>query len=303
MIQPLYLKKGDTIAIVAPSGIIKDHTTIHKAVALIQSWGLNAVLGKHIFDNENHFSSTDENRLTDIQEALDNPNIKAIWCARGGYGTVRIIDAIDFTAFLKKPKWIIGYSDITVLHNHIHNIGVATLHGMMPVNLSASKEKIKQSIDTLYNTLFGKEIRYEFPNSKYNVLGNAEGLLVGGNLTLLENSLGTNSTINTKDKILFIEEIGEYKYHIDRMLWALKRNHYFKNCKGLLVGGMTEIKQNDPVFGQTIEDLILKIVAEYNIPVAFDFPAGHDLINTAIYLGIKIKLDINKESTTLNYIY
>ncbi len=301
MIKPPYLKQGDTVAIVAPSGIVKDHSTIDKAIVLLDSWGLKAIVGKHIFDNGFHFASSDTNRLADLQTALDNTEVKAIWCARGGYGTVRIIDQLDFTAFKENPKWVIGYSDITVLHNHINNQGITSIHGMMPVNLSNPMEQIQPSVDSLKIALFGEELSYEFQGSQYNKLGTVSGQLVGGNLTLLENSLGTASAIDTTDKILFIEEIGEYKYHIDRMLWALKRNGYFENCKGVLIGDMSNIPQNDPNFGQEIEEIILNIVKGYNIPIAFNFPAGHGDVNQAICLGSKVELIINSETSTLNF--
>ena len=294
MKRPTSLQKGDTIAIVAPAGIIKNEASILEAADLARNWGLEVVLGKNIFNKYNHFSATDAQRLEDFQWALNEKSIKAIWCARGGYGTVRIIDDIDFSSFLKNPKWVIGYSDITVLHNQIHNLGVESIHGMMPVNVEFPKDKRIESENTLKNALFGEEITYTIPSSKYNKTGSATAQLVGGNLTILENLLGTTSSLNTEGKILFFEEIGEYKYHIDRLLQGLKRNGYFKNCAGIIVGGMSHIKKNNPAFGATIEELILEVVKEYSFPVLFDFPAGHDPENRALFLGRKIQLDVDQ---------
>jgi len=301
MTTPTYLQKGDTIAILAPAGLIKDKTNIFQAIELAENWGLHVVLGNHIFDKDHHFAGTDANRLVDFQTALDDTSIKAIWCARGGYGTVRIIDDLNFDLFKKHPKWIIGYSDITVLHSHIHNLGIETLHAMMPVNMDIPEEKRSGSVDSFKKALFGKKLNYSIPSSHYNKKGTAKGILVGGNLTILENLLGSTSAIETSDKILFIEEIGEYKYHIDRLLRALKRNNYFKNCKGLIIGGMTHIKKNNPSFGQSIETLILETIKEYKFPVTFDFPAGHDDDNRALYLGKTIELTVEAAVTTVNF--
>ncbi|MEI6866040.1 LD-carboxypeptidase [Flavicella sp.] len=299
---PDYLQKGDTVAIVAPAGIIKKEANIYKAAELVKSWGLHVVIGEHVFDKNNHFSATDKNRLADIQQALDTPNIKAIWCARGGYGTGRIIDQIDFTTFQKKPKWIIGYSDITVLHSHIHNLNIETIHGMMPVNIGLPEEQRQQSVLTLKKALFGELSQYTLSSSSYNKLGSATGNLVGGNLTLLENLLGTSSSIDTTDKILFIEEIGEYKYHIDRLLQALKRNGYFDHCNGIIIGGMSHIKRNNPLYGLTIEEIILDVLPDNKIPVIFDFPAGHDPENRALYLGRNIEMVVSKDSSTVRFL-
>lgn len=300
MIRPAYLQKGDTISIVAPAGVIKNDASIYQAQKMAEKWGLHVIIGAHVFDKFNHYAATDKNRLSDFQSALDNSTVKAIWCARGGYGTVRIVDAIDFSTFEKSPKWIIGYSDITVLHSHIHNLGVETIHGMMPVNVEFPEEQRKNSEATLVNALFGKHISYSIKSTSYNRTGIATGELVGGNLSLLENLLGTNSSIDTTNKILFFEEIGEYKYHIDRLLHGLKRNNYFKNCAGIIVGGMSHIKKNNPAYGQTIEELILDVLPD-SIPVVFDFPAGHDPENRALYLGRTIEINVDKTNTTLKF--
>ncbi|WP_226913004.1 S66 peptidase family protein [Flavicella marina] len=301
MKKPALLTKGDTITIVAPAGIIKNKQSILDAVDLAKQWGYEVVIGEHVFENFHHFSATDEHRLKDLQIALDNPKIKAIWCARGGYGTVRIVDDLDFSTFLKKPKWIIGYSDITVLHNHIHNLGVETLHAMMPVNTEFSKEERKLSEQTFLKAISGETLTYTIPSATYNQKGTASGQLVGGNLTILENLLGTKSSISTSGKILFFEEIGEYKYHIDRLLQGLKRNGYFDNCVGVIVGGMSHIKKNSPAYGQTIEELILEVVSKKNIPIIFDFPAGHDPENRALILGRNITMQVDTTTSTIAF--
>ena len=301
LIKPSYLKIGDTIAIVATAGIIRDKSPILKAVALAESWGLKVIVGKNTFNQANHFAGKDQERLNDFQEALDNKNVKAIWCARGGYGTVRIIDDVDFTNFKKYPKWIIGYSDITVLHSHIHNLGFETLHAILGTSMDFNEEKNKPSIQSFKKALFGEPLTYSVKESKYNKMGHEKGQLVGGNLAILQSLLGSNSSINTKNKILFLEEIGEYHYQIDRMLYALKRAGYFDNCKGLIIGGMTKIRKNTTPWGQTIEALILDITKEYNFPILFDFPAGHDIENNAMILGRNIDLYVTKEFSVVKF--
>lgn len=301
LIKPPYLKAGDTIAIVATAGIIKDKSPILKAKELAESWGLKVIIGKNTFNQTNHFAGTDQERLNDFQAALDNKNVKAIWCARGGYGTVRIIDAADFSNFKKNPKWIIGYSDITVLHSHLHNLGFETLHAILGTSMDFNEEKNKPSIASFKKALFGEPLTYSVKESNYNKMGHVKGQLVGGNLSILQSLLGSKSSINTDNKILFIEEIGEYHYQIDRMLYALKRAGYFDNCKGLIVGGMTKIRKNTTPWGQTIEELILDITKEYDFPILFDFPAGHDVENNALILGREVDLYVTKEFSVVKF--
>ena len=299
LVQPSYLKKGDTIAIVAPSGILANRQlAIDKATKLVKSWGLNVVYGKNIYNNGNHFAGTDEDRAEDMQWALDTKSIKAIWAARGGYGTARILDLLDFTAFKKQPKWIVGYSDITALHNHVNILGIETMHAMMPTSTEEDDNETTETIATFKKALFGEKLRYTIPSNSLNREGKVTGELVGGNLTLLVTMLGSKSSISTDGKILFFEEIGEYKYHIDRMLQSLKRAGYFDNCKGIIVGGMTKLRKNTTSWGESIEELILNVVPK-NIPVLFDFPAGHDADNQAIILGRTIQLDVKKGSSTV----
>ncbi|WGH74909.1 LD-carboxypeptidase [Tenacibaculum tangerinum] len=292
-ITPPYLQEGDTVAIVAPAGILKNRKhTIDKARKLLESWGLEVVYGKHLFNQNHHFAGTDEERCQDFQEALDNPSIKAIWAARGGYGSVRILDRLDFTKFKQHPKWIIGYSDITAFHNHIHNLGIETLHAMMGTSMEEEPENLVQTIATFKKALFGEKLAYKIPASKYNRVGEVSGELVGGNIAILASMLGSDSQISTNGKILFIEEIGEYKYSIDRMLQSLKRAGYFTKVKAVVVGNMTKIKKNTTLWGDSVENLILEVVPKH-IPVLFDFPAGHEADNRALIIGRRVKLSIS----------
>ena len=305
LITPSYLKSGDTIAIVAPAGILKPSrkAVVLQAKQLVESWGLYVVLGKNMFHQNNHFACTDNERAADFQEALDNKNIKAIWAARGGYGSVRILDKLDFTKFKQNPKWIIGYSDITAFHNHIHNLGIETLHAMMATSLEEKPEEIIETISTFKKVLYGENLSYKIPLSKYNRTQNLDtiqGQIIGGNLAILTSMLGSNSQLNTDDKILFIEEIGEYKYAIDRMLQSLKRANYFTNVKAVVVGNMSLIKKNSTKWGSSIEQLILDAIP-VDIPVIFNFPAGHEADNRALIFGRKTKLNISKEHSTLSF--
>ena len=298
---PAYLQEGDTIAIVAPAGILKNRNeVIADAKRLVESWGLKVVLGKHVFEKANHFAGTDEQRCQDFQDALDNPNVKAIWAARGGYGSVRILDRLDYTKFLEHPKWIIGYSDVTAFHNHIHNLGVETLHAMMGTSMQDKVEDIPETIETFKKAIFGENLFYLLRSSEYNKVGEAKGQLVGGNIAILASMLGSDSQISTEGKILFIEEIGEYKYAIDRMLQSLKRAGYFTKVKGVVVGGMTKIRKNTTPWGSSIEELILDVVPN-DIPVLFDFPAGHDPDNRALIMGRTVQLSVDSKQSTLNF--
>ena len=304
LISPAYLKVGDTIAIVAPAGILKGRqATIQKAQKLAESWGLKVVLGKNIYNQNNHFAGTDNERCQDFQDALDNKNVKAIWAARGGYGSVRILDMLDFTEYKKHPKWIIGYSDITAFHNYIHNLGFETLHAMMPTSLEEKPEEITETISTFKKALFGETFKYEIPSSTYNrtlSFKQIEGELIGGNLAILTSMLGSKSQLNTENKILFIEEIGEYKYSIDRMLQSLKRAGYFTKVNAVIVGYMSLIKKNTTSWGSSIEELILDVVPE-GIPVLFDFPAGHEADNRALIFGRTVKLVVGSEQYSVSF--
>jgi len=302
LIQPPYLKAGDTVAIVAPSGVLNNREKeVNQAKDLLKSWGLNVVVGENVFKKANHFAGTDYERAEDFQNALDNPNIKAIWSARGGYGTVRMIDKLDYTKYKENPKWVIGYSDITAIHNQLNNEGSESIHAMMCTSLTDDLTDIETTVETFKCALFGKPLSYTIKSSTYNKTGTATAPLVGGNLTLLHTMLGSKTSIDTSGKILFIEEIGEYKYHIDRMLQSLKRAGYFDNLKGLIVGDMTKMRKNTTPWGTSIEQLILDAVAEYEFPVLFNFPAGHEDDNRALILGRTVEMNVTKETSTLNF--
>lgn len=302
LIRPPYLKTGDTVAIVAPSGILKNKTAeIDQARSLLKSWGLHTVVGKNVFTQNNHFAGTDSQRSEDLQMAMDDPKISAIWCARGGYGTVRILDMLNYTKFRQNPKWLIGYSDITAIHSQVHNEGFESLHAMMSTNLQGDTSNINETISTFKEALFGSPISYTLEGSKYNKKGVVSGALVGGNLTLLHTMLGSKTSIDTSGKILFIEEIGEYEYHIDRMLQSLKRAGYFDNCKGVLVGDISKVRRNTTAWGVSVQQLILDVLAEYNFPVAFNMPAGHEKDNRALIFGRTVKLLVDKEKSVLNF--
>ena len=297
LIQPEYLKSGDTISIVAPSGVLNNFDDkITKAINIFKSWGLNVVIGNHIFDKNGHFAGTDKNREKDFQKALDNKNIKAIWCARGGYGAVRIIDNLNFDSYLKNPKWIIGFSDITVIHNKLNLLNSESIHAMMITGFDDIDQN-NDSLSKLKNVLFGDNLSYSINSNKNNKTGKSEGILVGGNLTLIQSTISSKTELKMKDKILFIEEIGEYAYHIDRMLYSLKRADYFENCKGLIVGQISDVKKNTTDFGRSINEIILDILDEYNFPILFDFPAGHEKTNFPIILGRKVILDVSKSDS------
>ncbi len=288
--------------ILATAGIINDSTIINYGVDLLKTWGLHVKLGNYLYEQNHHFAGTDKHRLEDFQKAIDDDNIKAIWCARGGYGTVRIIDDIDFTKFKQHPKWVIGFSDVTVLHNEIHNMGIETIHAIMPSTLKPGNEEQKKAQKSLKKALFGKKIRYRVSESDYNKEGEATGQLVGGNLSILYSLLGSKSTISLENKILFIEDVGEYEYHIDRMLLNLKRNGYFEKCKGLIIGGISDIRENDVAFGKTVEEIVLDAVKEYDFPVSFEFPAGHIRDNRTLILGREISLMVKAKKAVVKFL-
>lgn len=294
MITPQYLKKGDRIAIVSPARKISP-AEVETAINIFKSWELEVVLGDHLYASYNQFAGSDEQRLSDFQQMLDDDSIRAIICSRGGYGTVRIIDNLDFTRFQQIPKWIVGYSDVTVLHSHIHeHFGVETLHAVMPINF---KDKCdgNPSVITLKKALFGKGLAYHFAGERYNRKGACKGPLVGGNLSILYSLTNTGSDIKTNGKILFIEDIDEYLYHIDRMMMNLRRSGKLEGLAGLLVGAMTRIHDNDVPFNKTAYEIIAEAVEDYPYPVCYNFPAGHIEDNRALILGREVSLDISEE--------
>ena len=307
MIQPPYLQQGDKIALVAPAKRILEGE-LDEAIALIKSWGFVPVLGENIYkqyDLGYAYAGTDTERAEDFQWALDNSEIKAIWCARGGYGCVKIIDQLDFTNFLSNPKWIIGYSDITVFHNHINKMGVQTLHGVTAKRL-VDVIYHEDSYASVYKALIGDSIEYTIPNHPLNRLGEAEGNLIGGNLSMIYSLLGSTSEIDAQDKILFLEDWYENWYAVDRMLMNLKRNGIFDQIEGLILGSFTRMDTEEenlenymnPYDPKTYE-IIQVITKEYQIPICYGFPAGHTGHNLALKMGDKVRLKVDTNSVNL----
>ncbi len=290
MMTPARLQKGDTIAILATARKNIDDN-LKPALDLLHSWGLEAVIGSSIGLDDNQLAGTDAQRAADFQAQLDNPNIKAIWCVRGGYGTIRMIDLLDFTQFKENPKWIIGFSDVTVLHNHLNTMGFKSIHGIMPISVPKASP---QAIESLRKSLFGEKIIYEIDPFTMNRFGIASGELVGGNLSILYSVLGSPSAIDCTDKILFLEDLDEYLYHIDRMMMNLKRNGCLESIKGIIVGSMTKMKDNDIPWGKNALEIIEDVTKKYNIPVLYNFPAGHIQDNRALIMGSKVTIDVNE---------
>ncbi|MES2514454.1 MAG: LD-carboxypeptidase [Bacteroidota bacterium] len=297
MIQPSYLKKGDSVAIIATARKVSIEE-IQPAVTFLESHGLLVVLGKNLFSSKNQYAGTDEQRTEDLQWALNDPEIKAIIIARGGYGTVKLIESLDFREFKNHPKWLVGYSDVTVLHNAIHKQGIATLHATMPLNFDKSKE----ATESVVNALFGNLKQIETEENYSNIEGKATGQLVGGNLSLIYSLSGTPYDLDTTGKILFLEDLDEYLYHIDRMMMQLKLSGKLKHLKGLVIGGMTDMKDNMIPFGKLPDEIIIDAVKEYGYPVCFDFPAGHIDENMAIYLGKEVELGVLDDKATLKFL-
>ena len=302
---PPYLKPGAIIGITSPAGPITPEE-IKPAMMLMESWGYKIQIGKTIGKKEFNLGGTDDERLADLQEMLDDPNIHAIMCARGGYGSIRIVDRLDWSKFKTKPKWLIGFSDITVLHNHIHNnCQIASIHSKMtnsfPDVWNTAEPMIKETINSINDALTGKNMAYAFPSHPMNRMGTAEGILIGGNLKTIESLSGSPSDIKTTGKILFVEDAGEYLYSIDRMFWNLKRTGKLNGLKGLIIGGF-RIKPDDPgeEFGKGLHEIVMEKVKTFKYPVCFDFPVGHQRPNFALKCGVKHKLVVGNETVSLN---
>lgn len=295
---PPFLQPGDTIGITCPSGYLPPERIVFAKQAL-ESWGYKVITGSTIGSGHFYFSDTDERRRYDLQTMLDNPEIKAILMGRGGYGLSRIIDDIDFSRFIQQPKWICGFSDITVLHSHIQsNFGIATLHSPM-CGAFHTAEDLPANLLSLQQAWTGQPFAYPVPTHEYNREGRAEGVVVGGNLAILAHLSGSVSQLDTQDKILFIEDIGEYLYNIDRMLLNLKRAGMLSGIRGLICGGFTDIKDTERPFGQNIYELIRDKVAEYAYPVCFDFPVGHQELNYTLCLGKSYTLEVTAQGASL----
>ena len=296
MIVPEKLNIGDKIGIISSARKITIEE-LNPAIKTLESWGLKVVLGINLFQEDDQFSGTVEQRTTDLQNMINDNSIKAIFCARGGYGTVQIIDNIDFTNLKKNSKWIVGYSDVTVLHSHLNNLGIASLHATMPINFESNT---KESLSSLKNSLFGNLNSIECKAHSLNKFGKIEGDIVGGNLSILYSLLGSQSDIDTSGEILFIEDLDEYVYHIDRMMMNLKRNGMLRELKGLIVGGMSDMNDNSIPFGKTAEQIILEYTKDYDFPICFGFPAGHLSDNRCLMLGKNSVLEISKVGVSLS---
>lgn len=298
MIQPPFLVKGDKIAIVSTARKISKEE-VSPAIALFESWGLEVVLSEFLFSVDNQFAGSEIERSKGLQQFLDDNDCRAIVCARGGYGTVQLVDFLNFSAFKLNPKWIVGYSDVTTLHTHIHeNVRVQTIHGTMPINFPKDGEENESTL-SLKNALFGELSSYTFNTHSLNSLGEAKGELIGGNLSILYSLSGTNSAVDMNGKILFMEDLDEYLYHIDRMMMNLRKSSWLKGVQGIIVGGMSDMNDNAIPYGKTAEEIISERTKDLGMPVAFNFPAGHINPNKAIYFGRSCQLSVSEDSSSL----
>ena len=298
MIKPPFLKPGSRIMVVSPSGLV-ERSRIESAIEILKKRGFEVLTGRHVFGSYGIYSGRDGERFSDIQSALDAKDISAIFFTRGGYGLSRIIGQIDFSGFLKHPKWIVGFSDITVLHSAINRIcSTCSIHAPV-LNSFISFSETDESLLRLYAALKGQDVLYEMNDHPLNRYGNASGILTGGNLSLLYNLRGTRFDIEPEGKILFIEDVGEYLYHLDRMMMNLKNGGILSKINGLVCGGFSEMKDQDQPFGKTAEEIIADAVQEYRYPVLFGFPAGHIQPNYPLILGNKIDINISENKVTI----
>lgn len=303
MKTPPFLTKGDKVAIVTPAKQI-NASAIERAIKIFSGWGLKVVVGSNALSKSNYFAGDDEDRVADFQQMLDDNTVKAIFCARGGYGTIRLIDKLDFTKFVNNPKWIVGYSDITVLHSHIQqNFEIDTLHAIMPLDYPEDEED-SVALNMLKEVLFNeKDLKYAFPTVEQSRKGFEHGILTGGNLSVLLSVMGSSSEVNLDGKILFIEEVGEQLYHFDRMIQTLKRAQKLVNLKGIIVGQMSNMEDNkgELSFGKSIEEIVLEAVEEYDFPVCFNFPAGHVKENLPMIFGRHISLSVREDISSIEF--
>ncbi|MBW8323568.1 MAG: LD-carboxypeptidase [Prolixibacteraceae bacterium] len=290
MIIPPYLQPGDRIRIVSPAGKVQKDKVL-PGIKLLQDEGYDVVVGKHVFDKHFQYAGTDLQRAADFQEAINDPDAKAIICARGGYGTVRIIEKIDFSPLLKNNKWIIGFSDITILHTVLNKLGLASIHGAMP-GFFVENKKMTRSFLSLMELISTGKSQFDIKAHELNRNGSCTGELVGGNLSLIYSLQGTPWQLEPRGKILIIEDLTEYFYHLDRMMQNLRLAGQLKDLAGLIVGGFTEMKDNDSPFGKSAYEIIMDAVQDYHFPVCFDFPAGHIPKNLALMLGSNYHLDV-----------
>jgi muramoyltetrapeptide carboxypeptidase len=300
MIRPEYLKEGDRIGLVAPARKISA-SEADPAIRIFRSWGLQVIPGESLFRSDNQFAGSDRERAADLQQMLDDPTIRAIVCARGGYGTLRIMERLDFTRFIQSPKWIVGFSDITVLHIHLsQELGVESIHGPMVLNLGTTQGS-KENIQSLKMALFGQALEYTFPGSSSNRQGSASGVLTGGNLSILYSLRGTRLDPVTENRVLFIEDVDEYLYHLDRMMLNLKMGEKLDRLEGLICGGLTEMKDNKIPFGKEPADILCEAIRSSSYPVCFHFPSGHGENNLSLIMGRTCALFVEKNKAVLRF--
>lgn len=301
LITPSFLKAGDKIAVVAPSRWVTEDE-MKPALTHLTEWGMQVVVLAQVYSHDNQFAGSDNERASTFQQVLDDPSIKAIICARGGYGSVKLLPKLNFRNFLKNPKWIIGFSDITALHSHINtNIGVKTIHAPMAVHFK-DEPLLKQSFKYLQNILLGHSLSYIFVTPALSRQGEAKGVLCGGNLSVLQSLRGTPADINPEGRILFIEDVDEYLYHIDRMIFNLRYGGILQKLNGLILGAFSEMKDNTTPFGMSSEEIILQAVGEYSYPVITGFQAGHVKENYPLILGSQINININQNTTQIQFL-
>lgn len=292
------IKPGDKIRIVSPAGKIEEKHVL-PAVDWLKNQGYQVELGSHIFDQHFQFAGTDKQRRKDLQTAMDDPECDVIICSRGGYGTVRIIDKLNFSGFLERPKWLVGFSDITILHACINNYQIPTIHGAMPRYFFNENEEANENLDSLMQILTTGKIEYTVEGTSFNRKGKAKAELVGGNLSIISSLQGTLYDLDTDGKILFLEDIDEFLYHTDRMIHQLKLSGKLDNLAGLVLGDFTDMKDNESPFGMNVHEIIASAVKDFNYPVCFGFPAGHDKKNLALILGKEWELKVENNSSTL----
>ena len=298
MITPSPLQPGLKIRIVSPAGkIAREH--VMPAVEWLETAGYTVELGKHVFAEHYQFAGTDEQRLEDLQKALDDPDCAAIICSRGGYGTVRIIDELNFTNFLEYPKWLVGFSDITILHCCLNNYEIPSIHGAMPRYFFDEEGAPNENLTSLMQVLTENTASYEIPYNEFNRTGNVKAELIGGNLSIVSSLQGTFYDLDTDGKILFLEDIDEFLYHTDRMIHQLKLSGKLDNLAGLIIGDFTDMKDNESPFGQSVHEIIADAVSDLTYPVCFGLPAGHDKLNLALMFGREWEMEVGEDISTL----
>lgn len=300
MITPPYLNPGDIVGLVSPASRIES-SAISTATALIKRMGYRVKTGKHALDSRFQFAGSDEVRAADFQAMLDDPEVKMILCTRGGYGMVRIIDRLDFSRFLENPKWIAGYSDITVIHSHLTTLfEIESIHGIMPYNFPECGA-VCSAIDRLFQVAGGKKPAYRLPAHDFNVYGRSEGLLVGGNISIITSLTGSVSELETEGRVLFLEEVGERLYRLDRMMHTLKRSGKLNDLAGLIIGGLTEMTDSAEGFGSKADEIVKDAIGEVNYPVCFGFPAGHITDNYPLIIGREVHLEVAEQSAKIDF--